>query len=619
MSTVPTPRRPSPRRPGKPQPPAASITRLRGETDEDAVMRPLDLAIIKRILSYTKPYAAKRNLLIVLVMMRSIQLPCLAWLIGAVINGPIAGRSASGAIWGAVAYLALATFTQATFHFRQRLALELGESVVHDLRREIFEHLQRMPMSFYHRTKLGRVISRITSDAEAVRVGIQDVLFVGIVGVGQMAVAAAFMLSTDWVLFCVVAAMGPVLWYLNACFRQQLSRAYRDVQESFSRLTATLAESVNGIRVTQGFARERVNADLFQDLAVSHADYNLEAARQAGILLPLLELNNQFFIAILLLLGGYRVLEPGGMPIGDLIQFFFLTNQFFSPLQMLGNQYNQALTAMAGAERVFHLLDLRPDWQDPDDALALGTLTGRVEFEQVGFAYEPGRPVLDDITFTAEPGQTIALVGHTGSGKSTISSLIAKFYLPGEGSLRIDGHDIRQVSTPSLRRQLGIVQQQTFLFSGTVLDNIRLGRPDATDDEVIAAVRRLECLDMLESLPGGLRTEVGERGAGLSLGQRQLVCFARAMLADPRILILDEATSSVDTLTELRLQQALTRLLAGRTSFVVAHRLSTIRHADLVLVIDHGQIVERGTHDQLVRRGGVYAELYEQFVRAAAA
>lgn len=600
--------------------PAMSITRVRPEAEDEAVIRPLDLAIVRRILSYTRPYAAKRNLLIVLVVLRSIQLPCLAWLIGAVINGPIAGRSATSAIWGAITYLALATFTQVTFHFRQRLALELGESVVHDLRNEIFTHLQRMPMSFYHRTKLGRVISRITSDAEAVRVGIQDVLFVGIVGVGQMLVAAAFMLYCDWVLFCVVAAMGPVLWYLNARFRQQLSRAYRDVQESFSRVTATLAESVNGIRVTQGFARERVNAELFQDLAVSHADYNLEAARQAGILLPLLELNNQFFIAVLLLLGGFRVLEPGGgMPIGDLIQFFFLTNQFFSPLQMLGNQYNQALTAMAGAERVFHLLDTQPDWQDPVDALELGRLRGRVEFAQVRFGYDPARTVLDDITFTAEPGETIALVGHTGSGKSTISNLIAKFYLPTAGSLTIDGHDIHRVRTESLRRQLGIVQQQTFLFSGTVLENIRLGRPGATDAEVIAAVRRLECLDLIEALPMGLHTEVGERGAGLSLGQRQLVCFARAMLADPRILILDEATSSVDTLTELRLQQALTRLLAGRTSFVVAHRLSTIRHADLVLVLDQGRIVERGTHEQLVRRGGVYAELYRQFVRAGAA
>jgi len=596
-----------------------SITRVRPETEEEAVVRPLDLAIIRRILTYTRPYAAKRNLLIVFVVLRSIQLPCLAWLIGAVINGPIAGRSATGALWGAAAYLALATFTQATFHFRQRLALELGESVVHDLRNEIFAHLQRMPMSFYHRTKLGRVISRITSDAEAVRVGIQDVLFVGIVGVGQMIVAAAFMLYCDWVLFCVVAAMGPVLWYLNARFRVRLSRAYRNVQESFSRVTATLAESVNGIRVTQGFAREQVNADLFQDLAVRHADYNLEAARQAGILLPLLELNNQFFIAVLLLLGGFRVLEPGGMPIGDLIQFFFLTNQFFSPLQMLGNQYNQALTAMAGAERVFHLLDTPPDWQDSPDAVEPQKLQGRVVFQHVDFGYDPTRLVLEDISFAAEPGQTIALVGHTGSGKSTISNLIAKFYLPCAGSLTIDGLDVRSLRTDALRRQLGIVQQQTFLFSGTVLENIRLGRPKATDADVLSAVRRLECLDLIEALPRGLHTEVGERGAALSLGQRQLVCFARAMLADPRILILDEATSSVDTLTELRLQQALTRLLAGRTSFVVAHRLSTIRHADLVLVLEQGRIVERGTHDQLVVDGGVYAELYRQFVRAGAA
>jgi ATP-binding cassette subfamily B protein len=595
-----------------------ALTQIRREDIEEATnQRPLELALIWRMFRYTKPHARRRNCLLALVVLRSIQLPLLAWTIGSVINGPITHHDTRGVMWGAAWYLALAAVTQFCFHFRQRLALELGESVIQDLRRDIFLHLLRMPMSFYNRTKLGRIISRYTSDAEAMRVGWQDVFFISAVQGGQMIVSALLMLWYDWVLFLVVLAMAPILGALNYRFRRTLSRANRQVQESWGRVTATLAESVTGIRVTQGFVRQDVNAGLFTDLIMDHSVYNLGVARASGMFLPMLELNSQTFMAALMVIGGYRVLNPGiHMDVGNLIQFFFLANMFFSSVQPIGLQYTQALTAMAGAERVFRLLDSQPDWEEPPTARELPRIHGRVEFRNVIFSYEADRPALDDMSFVADPGQTVALVGHTGSGKSSMINLIAKFYLPQQGEVLIDGFDTRDIRADSLHRQMGIVSQQNFLFTGTVMENIRFARPTATDEEVVDAVRKLDFLDVIGSLAAGFATPVGEHGANLSLGQRQLVCFARAMLADPRILILDEATSSVDAVTEARIQRALTALLQGRTSFVVAHRLSTIRHADLVLVLGHGKLVERGTHHQLLAANGPYAEMYRQFVRS---
>ena len=599
--------------------PTVTITHIRREpNDEDEIsQRPLELALIWRMFRYTKPHARKRNWLFALVILRSIQLPMLAWAMGAVINGPISRHDPRGVMWGAIGFLVLAAVTQFCFHFRQRLALELGESVIQDLRRDIFQHLVRMPMSFYNRTKIGRIISRYTSDAEAMRVGWQDVFFITAVQAGQMIISALLMIWYDWVLFLVVLAMAPALGVLNYHFRRTLSYANRQVQESWSRVTATLAESVTGIRVTQGFVRQDVNAGLFTDLIRDHSDYNLGVARASGVFLPMLELNSQIFAAALIVIGGYRVLSPAiHMNVGTLIQFFFLANMFFSSVQPIGQQFSQALTAMAGAERVFRLLDTKPDWEEPPTVRELPRIHGRVEFRNVIFSYVADRPAINDMSFVAEPGQTVALVGHTGSGKSSIVNLITKFYLPQNGQVLIDGFDTRDILGDSLHRQMGIVSQQNFLFTGTVMANIRFARPTATDDEVIDAVRKLDFLDVIGSLSAGFSTQVGERGTNLSLGERQLVCFARAMLADPRILILDEATSSVDAMTEARIQRALTRLLQGRTSFVVAHRLSTIRHADLVLVLDHGKIVERGTHRQLLAADGAYAELYRQFVRS---
>ncbi len=594
-----------------------ALTKIGPKDDDHAESRPLDFRLIARLMGYMRPYARQRNWLLVSVVLRAIQLPALTWILAAVINGPIQQGDTGGVVVGAAVFAGLALFTQVTMHFRQRYALEMGEAVVFDLRNAIFAHLQRMPMSYFHKTKVGRIISRMISDIEDVRVGVQEVLFVSLVAFGQMLVAAVCMIWFDAGLFLLVLGLAPVLWGINRYFHRKLSIVLRQMRESFSRVTATLAESVIGIRVTQGFVRQQENARLFADLVTDHSRYNTSVMRTHGLFLPLVELNNQVFIALLLLVGGWRVLQPDATTnLGELVGFFFMANVFFAPLTILGNQYNQAMTAMAGAERLFALLDRQPDWTDAPDVEAISHLDGRVEFERVTFGYDPDRPVLHDISFVARPGQTIALVGHTGSGKTSIINLLAKFYLPNSGRVLIDGRDLQRLQTESLHRQFGLVLQQNFLFMGTVAENMRFAKPEATSEELREVCRRLDCLDLIESLPQGFDTEVGERGGHLSLGQRQMVCFARALLADPKLLILDEATSSIDPQTEQRLQRALAVLLAGRTSFVVAHRLSTIRHADLVLVLDHGQIIERGTHHELLQAAGPYASLYERFARA---
>ncbi len=587
-------------------------------TPPDDEQRPLDFAVIRRVFSYTKPYRRLRNAQIFMVVTRAILTPLVTWSIAAVISGPIARQDMHAVGLGVAGFLALAAITEVGFVFRSRFALQLGEAVVHDLRNQIYAHLLSLPMSFFKRTQVGRLIGRVTSDVDAVRVGVQDVAFVSIVQAGNLLVSAAFMLYYDWKLFVVVAAMAPILWAVIRHFRAKLSRAYRAQSESFSRVTATLAESVNGIREIQGFARQDVNGGLFGQLIYDHSKYNMGAAKSSAVFLPLLEFNGQLFLAILLVVGGYQALGHE-VELKALIQFLFLSTAFFAAIPSIGNQYNQALTAMAGAERVFRLLDVKPDWQDPPDAKDLPPIAGKVEFRDVSFGYVPNQVVLSELSFVAEPGMTVALVGFTGSGKSSVVNLAAKLYLPTKGAVLVDGHDIRGVTSASLHRQIGSVTQDNFLFSDTVLENIRLARPAASDEEVRLAAEALGISDLIDDLPGGFETRVGENGSGLSLGQRQVICFARAMLADPRILILDEATSSVDAVTEARLQGALTKLLRGRTSFVVAHRLSTIRHADLVLVLDRGQVVERGTHVALLAQDGRYAQMYRQFVSSVEA
>lgn len=568
-----------------------------------------------RILGYTRPHAARRNALIGLVVVRALQLPLIAWAIGAIIGGAVARLEWKSIVLQTLGLGALIVVTQVVFAHRIRVALQLGEEVVFDMRREIFAHLLRMPMSFFERTPLGQVLSRVTSDLDVVRLGIQDVVFVSTVQLGSMLIAAVLMLAHDPWLFLLISAVVPLLLLTIRAFREPLSRAHRDVQETYGQVASTLAESISGMFIIQAFGRHAENNRKFEKLMQVHADNNVRVATLSAAFVPLLELGGQLVLALIVVVGGYRVLD-GAMTLDVLIQFFFLSTLLLNPIPIVARQYNQALTALAGAERIFELLDTKPDFVTSTQSQNSVPFRGHVEFRGVALKYRPGSCALTDVDLEVQPGQTVALVGATGSGKSSLVKLLGRLYQPTRGAIYLDGIDLTKIDEPTLRRELCVVPQDDYLFAGTVLDNLRFGRPEASDEEMREAARRLGLLELLDDFPSGLATEVGDRGAGLSAGQRQLVCFIRALLSQPRILILDEATSSVDTKTESALARAVAHLAKGRTSFVVAHRLSTVRGADLILVLDGGRIVQAGSHDELLEKGGVYARLYESFLIA---
>ncbi len=491
----------------------------------------------------------------------------------------------------------------------------VGQHVLRKIRVDLFRHLHRLSIGFYAKQEAGDVMSRITNDTDTIQQVLSFALVHVVQGVLLLVWIAYTMLSKSPAYALLSLVMIPLMYVTTWWFSSQARKAFRQARVEIGSVNADLQENISGVREVQAFGREDENIEQFRLSNAANRDANIKAASFTSALGPGLEALGYVSMAIVVGVGGLALIGDGQLlgstiSLGLVIAFLTYVQRFNQPIMQISMLWTNLQNAVAGGERIFGLMDTEPEIRDKPDAIEMPQIEGRVELENVSFYYSADEPVLNGISLTAQPGQTVAIVGPTGAGKTTIINLIPRFYDVTAGRLLIDGHDVRDVGRHSLRRQIGIVLQDTFLFSESVLENIRYGRPDATDEEVIAAAALAKADSFIERLPEKYDTVLGERGSGLSQGQRQLLSIARAALADPRILILDEATSSVDTRTERLIQGALQKLLAGRTSFVIAHRLSTIRNADQVLVLNEGEIIERGTHDDLLAAEGFYHDLY---------
>jgi ABC-type multidrug transport system fused ATPase/permease subunit len=491
----------------------------------------------------------------------------------------------------------------------------VGERILADLRNKLFGHLQHLSLGFFERNRAGVIISRLTNDIEALDQLVTDGVTSLVQNTLTLVGTAILLFILDWRLALATLAVIPLMSVATVIFRVRSTRAYRAVRERLGLVTATLAEDIAGMRMVQAFTREEQNIENFRGVAERYRESNMQTVVLNGWYFPFVDLLSSIALAVVLGYGGHLYFN-GSVTLGTLFAFMLYVQNFFDPVQQLSQLYNTFLSATAALDKIMDVLDEEPQVLDAPGAIALPEVQGHVGFEDVRFSYGTGPEVLHGLNLDVAPGTTVALVGHTGAGKSTIAKLLARFYDPTGGRLTIDGHDLRDVTQASLRRQLGIVPQEGFLFAGTVMENIAFGRPDAAPEEVLRAAQAVGAHDFIMRLEDGYETQLQERGSRLSLGQRQLVALARALLADPRILILDEATSSVDIGTERKIERALRLLLAGRTAFIIAHRLSTIRDADLIVVLEYGQIVERGSHDELMDRRGLYTSLYGDWAAA---
>lgn len=579
--------------------------------DNDEQYRGFDWEVTKRLAGYLKPY--RRNLFISIFGMLFTVLANIVGppLIGYAVDEGIQKHDMSVIVLGVLGYLVIQGLGLFGFNMQLRSMAVAGQHVIQTLRDELFEHIQYLSLSFFSNYETGRLIARVISDVNVLR---EAITFAVVGSLREVLILAGILIAMVLInlpLTLVASSVLLVLGLIANIWRIYARKSYLRVRETNARVNAELAEAFNGVRVTQAFEREAFNYARFRDeINRDHLNSNLQATLVASLFFPSIELIGGVATGILIYIGGTLVLRQE-LSIFTLLTFVLYIDQFFFPIRMLAQRYNLFQAVMAAGAKIFNLLDTPLEIRDIPEAVELPKIEGHVRFEDVSFSYNgSGKDIVANIDLDIPQGYTVALVGHTGAGKSTLVRLVLRFYEITQGKLTIDGYDIRRVTQDSLRRQMGVVLQETHLFSGTVMDNIRYGRLNATDEEVIEAAKAVGAHEFIMKLADGYQSEIKEGGVLLSVGQRQLISFARALLADPRILILDEATSNIDTQTEKVIQNALKRLLRGRTSFVIAHRLSTITSANLIVVMDHGKIVEKGTHEELLEKGGMYYKLY---------
>ncbi|KIL40085.1 multidrug ABC transporter ATP-binding protein [Gordoniibacillus kamchatkensis] len=580
-------------------------------TDDTLMDKAFDWGQMRRLATYMKPYL-KQIIPIIGTMMvvGAITKLTVPLIISRAIDKAIGGGN--GKLLGELVAIMLGVYLVQWIanSFRIKYTNMIGQRIIYDLRHELFSHIQQLSFHFFDKRPAGSVLVRVTNYVNS----LQDLFTNGVVNLMidcvQLVGIIVILLTINFKLGLAVIITVPLMFIISGQLRMRIRRAWQIVQMRQARINSHLNECIQGIRVTQAYTQEKNNIDYFRGMNEDNKKQWDKASALNQSFGPIIEITGAIGYCILFWYGAHLI-QAEDITVGLLVAFANYIGNFWEPINRMGQMYSQLLVAMASAERIFEFIDEQPSVKEKKEAKQLPPIQGAVSFEDIVFEYEPGRPALRGINLDVLPGQSIALVGHTGSGKSTIINLLCRFYDPSRGRVLIDGHDIRDVTLQSLRSQVGIVLQDTFIFSGTIRDNIRFGKLDATDEEVEAAAKAVHAHDFIMKLPNGYETEVQERGSVLSMGQRQLLSFARALLADPRVLILDEATASIDTETELRIQEALKTLLQGRTSFIIAHRLSTIRHADNIIVLDHGSIMETGNHDELMAKQGVYYGLIQ--------